>query len=245
MRSIAKNFRGNRAADRRLTGGRAFTLLELVVAMAMVAVLALSLYASMKIAFRAKAVAETAVEPSRTAELAMELIREDVENALAPSPASINAIVQSFEGTQGTDDRGREADDLVFYSTADAPQHIDANGDVKMIELAVETPQGSRDHVLVRRVTRNLLAEEQAQPDEEVICRGVSSFSMEYFDGTEWQTTWDSTQQNNTLPTAVMVVLALDRPAGAPDAKTLRFTRVFPMSCSTTIPTPENDLTGG
>lgn len=207
-----------------------FTLLELVVALSMVAVLIVSLSASLHIAYKAASGDEAAVEPDRTAHLAMEILRNDLENGLQSS----GFLAGSFEGTQNQLGDG-EADDLIFFSTADSPQHVDANGEIKQIELTLEqTPSG--DRVLVRRVTRNLLAQTLTNPptpDEEVLCRGVKSFSLEYLNGTTWTPTWDSTAEDGTIPTAVQVTLQLDRPGPRGQTQTLQFVRVFPLPCST------------
>jgi len=202
-----------------------FTLLELVVAMGIVAIIAISLYASLRIAFEAKAHSETAVEPSRTAQLALDLIGQDISSTM---PHSTQVV--SFEGTDGTDDRGRSDDDLVFYSTADSPQHVAANGEIKNIELTVIQPVGGNDHVLVRRVIRNLFSQTNPTPDVEVICRNVGGFNLRYYDGTEWVDSWDSTQEEDTPPVAVEVTLELDRPDATQGTRTFRFVRVFPIA---------------
>ncbi|MGA2232653.1 MAG: type II secretion system protein, partial [Tepidisphaeraceae bacterium] len=68
--------------------GSAFTLVELVIAMAMVAFVALALYKSLKAAFDLTASADRVVEPARTAEIAMEILSEDLQNAVAPNAAN-------------------------------------------------------------------------------------------------------------------------------------------------------------
>jgi len=231
-----------RGADGRKTRSArsAFTLLELVLAMLIVATLIPVLYAALHSAFNAKTKAEAAVEPARTAELSMDIIRQDLGDALAPT----GQLANTFEGTQGKDDRGREADDLQFCSTADSPQHAAANGEVKFIELTVMTaPNG--DHLLVRKVIRNLLSPQESatqavppgNPDVEVICRGVGGLSFRYFDGSNWDTTWDYTTLDYTAPAAVEVTLTLDRPGGhsvEPDgSRCFRYVRVIPVGCST------------
>lgn len=245
------DFRRTRRPDfhRRRTPRRtAFTLIELIVAMGMVAILAMALYASLRIAFHAQRSAETAVEPARTAQLTFELLQQDIENAMAPNPALLG-MAGNFEATQGTDNRGREDDDLNFFTTAESPQHIDANGEIKNVELTVIQPQNSDDHVLIRRVTRNLTSQVTTPPDVEVICRNVGAFTLQYFDGTNWDTSWDSTVEDNKPPVAVMVTLQLDRPIGgtapgtlpAPNAPTrsFTFTRVFPLACSAAMFDPQ------
>jgi type II secretion system protein J len=216
-----------------MRGYAGFTLLELVVAMSMVAVLAVSLSESMHVAFKAVSSADAAVEPSRTASIAMDFLGQDLQNALPPG----TVLAGTFEGTQGQDSRGHENDDLIFFSTADSPQHVDANGETKQVELTMEqTPDG--DWVLVRRVIRNLLSQTQVNPDEEVLCRGVSSFTLQYSTGSQWNTTWDSTQEDNTIPAAVQVTLELQRADTKGVMQTMRYTRVFALGCSTASTDP-------
>ncbi|MBV8782115.1 MAG: prepilin-type N-terminal cleavage/methylation domain-containing protein, partial [Phycisphaerae bacterium] len=177
---------------------RGFTLLELLVAMAMVAVLAGSLYASLQIAFRAKKSAEDSVVESRTVDLAMEFLRNDIQNAMPPN----GVLAGNFVG-----DQGDISTNLNFYSTVESPQHVDGNGDIKLVELTLDTPDSNGgssgpDVCLVQKITRNLLSSTQMNPDEEVICRGVTGFTCRYFDGQNWQTSWDSSQENNILPLA-------------------------------------------
>jgi prepilin-type N-terminal cleavage/methylation domain-containing protein len=223
----------------------AFTLIELIVAMGMVAILSVVLYSSLRIAFRARESADKAIEPARTAELAMEFIRTDLQNALTPNPNAATpntttttpptAVTGPFIGTDGKDGRGHDADDLIFFSTSDAPLHVDANGDIKQIELAVVQAPRTDEYVLVRRVTPNLLAPTTPNPDEEVVCRGVGGFNLRYYNGSAWSDTWDSTQTqyDNTLPVAVEVTLQLDRPTNSGQMQSFRYVRVFPLSCST------------
>jgi general secretion pathway protein J len=217
---------------------RGFTLLELIVALAMAAILAVSLYTSLHVALKAKERAEAALEPSRTAEVAMEFLRGDFQNAMPPT----GLLAGTFEGTDQSDDRGANGDDVNFYSTADGPQHVDANGEMKNVELTIEVPPGSNDHVLVRRVTRNLLSQVQTYPDEEVICRKVAGFNVRYFTGSDWVDNWDSTQEDNTLPAAVEVTLDLEQP-NTPSG-IYRTVRIFPLPCSTAASDPAVN-TGG
>jgi prepilin-type N-terminal cleavage/methylation domain-containing protein len=237
---------------------RGFTLLEVVVALGMVAVVAVSLYTSLHIAFAAQASADAALDPSRTAALAIDFIQNDFQNAKAPnstgdtyntvevSPAmqsqyssittttgaTTNVLAGNFEGLQAQDDRGREADDVVFFTTAASDQHIDANGEIRQVEYAVQR-SASGDYQLVRRVSRNLLSEQQVTPDEEVLCRGVSSFSIQYSTGYEWEDTWDSTQEDSQLPAAVQITLALDRPnGGGTQTQTHTYTRIIAIPSS-------------
>jgi prepilin-type N-terminal cleavage/methylation domain-containing protein len=242
-----------------MRGSRGFTLLEVVLALGMVAVLAVSLYTSLHIAFGAQSSADAALEPPRTAELALDFIQNDFQNSLPPNTngqtyntVAVSPTMQSlysgittstgaeetvlcgnFEGIQAQGENGQEADDVVFFSTVDAGKHIDANGEIKQIEYAVQRGTDGQ-YELVRRIGRNLISGEQIQPDQEVLCRGVSSFTIAYSTGSEWQDTWDSTQEDNDLPAAVQITLVLERPgANGREPQTHTYSRIITLPCST------------
>jgi type II secretory pathway pseudopilin PulG len=209
-------------------------LIELVFALTMAAVLAASLYMSMQVVFHAKASAEAAVEPARTAETAMEFLRNDLQNALPPT----GTLASSFLGTSGSGG----PDDVVFFTTADSPEHVSGNGEIKEVELTVATPAAGGAPALIRRVSRNLLAPVRMNPDEEILCRGVTGFHLLYYTGAGWADSWDSTQEQNQIPSAVQVSIELQRPGAQNQPRTLRYVRIFPVSCSTV--SPNNPATG-
>ncbi len=62
---------------------------------------------------------------------------------------------------------------------------------------------------------------------------GVNSLTLEYFDGENWTTTWDSTQEDNTVPAAVRMTLQLDRTAADGSPHTYQTVRTFTLPCST------------
>ena len=199
------------------------------------ACLVVPLFSSLSLVFHAQKSAESSIVESRTVDLAMEFVRTALQNAVPPN----GVFAGNFVGDQGS-----PSADLTFYSTLDGPQHVDGNGEIKLVELTTDTPDGNggssgKDVCLVQKITRNLLAPTTMTPDEEVICRGVSGFTLRYYDGQNWQDTWDSTQESNTLPAAVEVTLQLQN-------NPKLFVRVFPIACSTITPgsTP-NSTSGG
>jgi hypothetical protein len=152
------------------------------------------------------------------------------------STTKTNALAGPFLGNPTQDDRGNPASDVIFFTTSDGPEHGLADGEIKQVELLVTVPPGTNDHVLVRRVSSNLLPTEQYDPDEEVICRNVSTFYLRYFDGFSWQDQWDSTSLNNELPVAVEITLELNRaPDADPRSPVPRFVRIIPIVCSSVL----------
>lgn len=184
----------------------AFTLLEMLAATAMIAVLAGSLYASLNIAFKARRSAMAAVGPVRKVELVMELIEQDIRSAAVPN----GILAGTFTGQDDKDDRGHDSDYLVFFCTTPSPASALGVGDIKKVELYCELSGDGRSVNLVRHVTTNLLSPQVVEPAREILCRGVFMFNLRYFNGTDWVDNWDSTTVSNTLPLAIEVTFQLD-----------------------------------
>jgi len=209
---------------------RAFTLLEMLVALALVSIMAGALYASLHIGFRARRGVEEAVRPARRAHLAMELVRKDIESALPPT----GILAGEFIGQDLVDEAGHDADVVLFHASGSTPKDRPSSCDVRRIELALTLPVDEDAPVLVRRTTFRLLAPETPQPMEEVLCRHVFAFNLRYFDGSQWLDAWDSTVQDNALPVAVELTIKVERDAAEQDERAgYRVVRIFVLPCST------------
>ena len=245
---------------------RAFTLLELLVALAMAGIIAGSLYSGLRIGFRARNSAESAVEPIRTAELATSLLRADFESAL-PADGTLSG---PFVGQDTAGGGGLPADTVAFFTlgnptdafadpaaTGAAGPAMNAaggnagagtafggafssggtpNGEARKVEIGLIPDPTTGEQILVRRVTTNLLAQVTPEPFEEVLCRGVRSLNLRYYDGLAWQETWDSALVDNEIPSAVELTIELERTSSNGQVRVIRFPRVFLLSCSTITP---------
>lgn len=218
-----------------------FTLLELLAATAVTAALAGALYASLCVALKARDTVVRNSEMTRTCETAMDVMREDLEAAVA----SKGELTGTFAGEPDAD-LGGDNDILDFNALATDPEVDEAMGDVRKIEYASAQADDGKGLVLVRRVWSNLLSETEVNPREETLCRGVRLFSLRYFDGTDWQETWDSTTVSNALPTAVEVTLELGTPGTtAAEEASYRLIRVVSIPCGQGVPAGTTTTSGG
>ena len=201
----------------------------MLVAMALMSVLAMSLYGSLHIAFKARRSAVAVLGPVRAAQVAVELVGEDIKSALAPT----GVLAGEFLGEDDTGDLGRDADTLLLYSSANCPREDEIASDTRKIELGLTSPSDGEEMMLVRNITTNLLSPTVLEPREEILCRNVLAFNLRYFDGTDWQDSWDSSSLGNILPDAVEVTLEVQRPSSnQADAEGYSFQRVFLIPCS-------------
>lgn len=222
----------------------------------MAAIIAGSLYSALRTGFRARASAEEALEPIRTAAVATSLLRADFESAL---PAD-GTLAGPFLGVDGTGDGGQQSDTVEFitlgnpseaYAVAalaapgsDGLTGLSSSGlpatpalpaEARKVQIGLVVspgPGGRSEQVLVRRITTNLLSLVDVEPQEEVLCRGVRSLGFRYHDGLTWQDSWDSTLLDNHIPAAVEMVIELDRSADGRQ-RIIQFPRVFLLACST------------
>ena len=240
-----------------------FTLLELILALAMVSVLTLTLYAALTVTVRAKERAYAAVAPVRTTMLAADIIRQDLESVLPCKQLLAGPFIGTSQGgadvldffclgsdvgwhapptdqqiqqQQGGGGIGRGMN-LGLSPVQDAPWSDGPRHVVLQLRTDLQPPS------LVRSVTRNLLAPTEPTPEDEILVRNVKSFTLRYFDGSVWQDNWDSTTLGDILPVAVEMTLETvmdDEKPGQP-ATTYKVTKVFPLACAQ----PATDTTGG
>jgi type II secretion system protein J len=210
---------------------RAFTLLEVLVATMLTAILASSLYVTLSIAFKARHSALNAVAPSRKVALTMELLMADLKSAVVPN----GRLAGSFVGTDGQDSKGSDSDSVEFYCTTPSPAPAEGIGDIKKIDILCQPSDDGKTQDLVRQITTNLLSPVDVTPDTEVLCRGVYAFNLRYYDGTDWLDAYDSTTVNNLLPQAIEITLQLDDDKRPGAATGYRTTQVLRVPCS--VPT--------
>ena len=231
----------------RTTSRRGFTLLEIILASAVMSAIAITLFAALRLTYRARNSALAAVAPVRSAQIAMDLVRQDLESALPPT----GVLAGAFLGQFGID--SANASSLEFYCVGgDSSTLLGVDnarmgvaggmrddrdptliGGIRRINLLVRQASDSNTMVLVRQTTRNLLSPTFTEPEEEILCRGVKAFTLRFFDGFGWQEVWDSTAQGDMLPMAVEVTLELETPAATHTAaaQPYRVTRIFYMAC--------------
>jgi prepilin-type N-terminal cleavage/methylation domain-containing protein len=182
---------------------RAFTLLELLVAMTMMVAAASCLYTALYTGFRAQRSALAAVEPTETAINAIELLKQDISGVMPPD----GVMAGAFIGTDSAGIRGVEADSMSFYTTHIYASTTQPAGGLGKIELLLEEDADTDDgtYRLIRRATTNLLPLKAAEPEEQILCRKVVSLNYRYYDGNDWVDQWDSTTDANSLPRAVEI----------------------------------------
>lgn len=210
----------------RRCGPRAgFTLLEMLVALTLMAMLAGALYGSLHAGLRARSSAEAAIGPVRSAALALDFVSRDLSAAVPPT----GLLAGPFIGEDDADLwSGKDADALTWHAATGKPK-VGGTDIVRLTLLVVPDASGEAG-ALMRGETRNLLAPTEPEPEFEVLCRRVRALNLRYFDGDDWFDEWDSTTRDNTLPLRVEVTLEIEHEAH--EGETFRMTRVVALPCA-------------
>lgn len=207
-------------AHARRAGQRGLTLIEVLVSVAILAMIATLIYGAFDSLSRGKKGEAQRGERSRQARAAIDRMSRELTSAyltMHTPPPSLQTRVVAFKGTNGT-----PYDRVDFASFA----HLRVDKDSKESDqaeigfFALSDPDKDGKVDLVRR--------EQTPPDQDpqrggvvsVVCEDIESFDVRYFDPTtgQWLEQWDSTQvtaQQNRLPFEVKITLVLKNvPAG-------------------------------
>ncbi|MEM9414506.1 MAG: type II secretion system protein GspJ [Planctomycetota bacterium] len=191
-----------------------FTLLEMILAVAVTAIISVSMFMSLHVAFDTREKADDQLAGRHTARVVMDRVALDLEGVLKPT----GLIAGEFVGTDTTMGADRHADTIAFVTSAIALPTDDALADMRGVELTLAPdPNDPGTHLLVRLVTDNLLASTTPDPAPQVLARGVVSFNARYFDGGDWLDAWKSIEQDDTLPAAIEITLTIRPQIQDPD----------------------------
>lgn len=193
----------------------AFTLLELLLAISIMSIVLVAIHGVFFAAIHLRNATINSLEGSLPTEEALEVIQHDLANIVASTNGVLIGPLQTTSPTNALPDQiGPD-----FYTSGGEMDGMVPWGNIQKIDYLLSLPTNGvrgpgRD--LIRAVTRNLLPLSQpAQPDEQhAILSGVQTLTFLYYDGTQWDPDWDTTQQTN-LPTAIKVQIQMAAARGA------------------------------
>jgi type II secretion system protein J len=198
---------------RRQPAAAAFTLIEMIVSAAIMALVLASGYACLSAGVSTKKLIEARSEGVQSARVALALMAADLRQAI-PMPGN-----DEFLGMRRTME-GADADNIDFSTRNYTPRNAH-EPDYCEISYFLEPDPSSDAYILRRRRDATPDPEPLAGGGREEIVRGVTSLRIEYYDGIEWWDDWgdpDGKAKGMTypplnsygLPEAVRITLTFD-----------------------------------
>jgi type II secretion system protein J len=197
-----------------------FTLIELVLALAIAAIVLVAINSVLFGALHLRNSTVAIAEQTLPVERAVESIKNDL---VCIRPPSTNGYI----GVMGTDTNAvgvSQSPILEIYTSSGRISDDLPWGDIQQVFWWLQAPTNNstsgRD--LIRGVNRNLLATAPATPEAHCILHNVSDMHLSFYDGTNWEPTWSVTLSN--VPQAIKVFLTFSKPPdGTPTSPPMQF----------------------
>lgn len=173
MRTLSRTRRPSR---------RAFTLVELVVSAALMAVVLGAAYACMQAGFSTRKTIEPRSDRFQAARVALGLLTADLRSACALHKGP------EFLGSTGGE--GGSASGRLDFATHHFTPRQEGEGDYATVGWFVESDPATGEPVLWRRRNPAFTPDPLSGGRREEILRGVEGFDLEYYDGWDWFDTW-------------------------------------------------------
>ncbi len=193
----------------------AFTLIELVISAALMAIILTGAYACLRAGFSGQRIIEPRSDAMQQARVALDRITADLR---ASCPLPQGAAFLGVRRMIGMID----ADNLDFATHHFSP-HQPGEGDFCEESLFVERDPKTGQFTLWRRRNPAIAFDPLSGGSREALATGLSGFRLEYFDGYDWYDSWGemttgttksqlkSDKPNSTgMPEAVRISLALE-----------------------------------
>jgi prepilin-type N-terminal cleavage/methylation domain-containing protein len=197
---------------------RGFTLLELLIATVVAAFILLVINGTYFGALRLHNSTQLRIDGDLVLQRALGLVQRDLGGVMLPASATATPPVGTFSGQFQDTPANSPTQELSatrvspdLYTTSGTVDGWGPFSEVQVVAyfLAPAT-DGTNTKNLIRAVTRNLLPVVQPTTDEQTLITGLADGAFDYYDGTEWTTTWDSTA-TSTLPSAIRFSLSFAR----------------------------------
>ncbi len=191
---------------------RAFTLIEMILAVGIAAIVLVAINAVFFAALHLRDVTQAAVDEATPVDLALTILRRDLQCAVPPEP---NGVLTGDFKVGNVASLGTSLPVSAEMFTATGVLHENEPwGDIQRVtyELKDAADRNAAGKDLVRSVTRNLLTTTTPDLADQTLLSGVASLRFSCFDGTQWLDTWDTTDNSTSdtnLPTAVRVQIQM------------------------------------
>ena len=201
--------------DRRLPA-RGFTLMEMLLAVAICAIVLVAINGVFATAVRLRDRTSQAVEDSLPVNRALDIMEQDLKGTVGPGgvlAGDFKCGAQAMGATMGLSGEAGNAG-LDFFTSSGVISDRAPWGDLQEVFYELKAP-ADRNQVgmdLVRCVDRNILATTlQTTPDIQRLMGNVQNVQFDCYDGLQWQPTWDTSAgyPATNLPVAVRIRIQL------------------------------------
>jgi general secretion pathway protein J len=224
----------------RLPRSRAFTLIEVLLALAISAIVLAAIGGVFYSALRLRERTSALLDGSVVLQQSLALLRRDLQGTVAPG-GDLAGFFQTPAGGGGM----AQNSSIRFHTSTGTLGESAPWADIQEVTYELRTPaqRSATGSDLVRSVSRNLLTTITPEPQEQWLLGGVQSLQFACYDGIDWRETWDTSTLNTNLPTAIRVRIQLATGDLADSRDQHQIEMVIPLVCQSR--TNQTQATGG
>jgi type II secretion system protein J len=211
----------------------AFTLVEVLLALSICAIVLVAINAVFATAVRLRDRTSAGIDENLPVERALQLLTRDLKGAVGPRgflAADFKCGGQAMGASMGLSGEAGGAG-LDFITCTGTIGDAAPWGDLQEVLYELKTPT-DRTQVgmdLIRCVNRNLLAITTQTPDIQSLLSHVETVEFDCYDGSQWRNTWDTSAGDTNLPTAVRIRIHLTAQAGEDASKKAPIELMVPL----------------
>jgi type II secretion system protein J len=192
---------------------RAFTLIEMLLAVAICAIVLVAINGVFATAVRLRDKTSEAIEESLPLNRASEMMRRDLQGTVGPGgflAGDFKCGAQAMGAAMGLSGEAGSAG-LDFFTATGAINDKAPWGDIQEVfyELKAPTDRSQTGMDLVRCINRNILATTTQTPEIQWLMGNVQNLQFDCYDGSQWRNTWDTSTGDTNLPVAVRIRVQL------------------------------------
>jgi len=191
-------------------GAPAFTLIEMVLAIGVAAIVLVAVNTVLFAALRLRDATSNVVDAAAPLDQTVTVLRRDLECVVTPTNGTSKVLSGDFRAGNVSSPGVPEPVAIEMFTATGALGVNAPWADIQRVtyELKQPTDRSATGQDLVRSVTRNLLTLTTPEVEDQLLLSGVVSIKFSCFDGSQWQDAWDTTSltsANTNLPVAVRV----------------------------------------
>jgi type II secretion system protein J len=216
---------------------KAFTLIEMLLAVAICAIVLVAINGVFATAVRLRDKTSEAIEEALPVNRALDILSRDLKGTVGPGgflAGDFKCGVQATGATMGLSGEAGSAG-LDFYTSTGVLTDKAPWGDLQEVfyELKAPSDRNQAGMDLVRCINRNLLATTTQTPEIQWLMGKVQTLEFDCYDGTQWQPTWDTSGGDTNLPVAVRVRIHLVPQPGEAAGKVQPLEMIVPLVSQT------------
>ncbi len=196
------------SGQRGRTEDRAFTLIELLLAIGAASLILIVANSALFSALRLRNTVSDTVDAAAPLELALDTLRRDIQCTVPPKASGV--LSGGFRAGTITSIGVAQPVGIEIYTATGALNLIEPWGDIQRITYGLKNSSDGAAGIqdLYRGVCRNLLTLSTPEVEDQLLLHDVSRIEFQCFDGTQWTPNWDTTDTasvSTNLPIAVRV----------------------------------------